>query len=515
MDKAKKFLKTNKRNIIVLLIIIVGFFVRIYDISSLPAGLNQDEASAGYEAYSISNYGIDRNGKENPVHLIAWGNGQNVLYTYMMIPFVKIFGLNEFSVRLPMALIGCISLLIFYLLLKKFKNEKIALIGLFFLAICPWHIMKSRWGLESNLFPDLILLSSLLICYGLNDKKVFLYLGYALCGISAYSYGTSYFFLPMFLIPFNIFLYIKKKITLKDAVLSIGLVGIISLPIILFIFINNFDLKEIKLPFLTIPRLNVNRYQEISSLFSPDFISRSIKNFKGALDIFIMQQNDMPWNLISFYGVTYVISLPFFIIGLYNSFKKTKDENNLYTIFNFWFIAAVLLLFVCEPNVNRCNIIIFPIIFFIVLGLYEIYKKFKKEFKLIIIMYIILFVSFLCKYTKSEFYFLKNFNNVINYVDKMDEKHVYITDNINQPYIYVLFYLKYDVNDYIDTVKFGKKKYGFDVVKSFGKYNFYIPKTLKDDSIYVVNSLEEISDKQKEKCNIEEYYGYYILKTRE
>ena len=166
-EKIKKYLP----KILIVLIILLGVFVRIFKIEEYPNALNVDEASAGYEAFSIMNYGIDRNGKFLPVFLVAWGSGQNALLTYLMIPFIAIFGLSTFAIRLPMAILGGISLVVFYYLLKRMTNKKVAIIGLIFLAICPWHIMKSRWGLESNLFPDLMLLSIFLIIKGLQDKR--------------------------------------------------------------------------------------------------------------------------------------------------------------------------------------------------------------------------------------------------------------------------------------------------------------------------------------------------------
>ena len=117
----------------------------------------------GYESFSILNYGIDRNGKTLPVFLISWGSGQNALYTYLLLPFVYLFGLSSLTIRLPMAILGCISLYAFYAILKSIFNKRIALIGLFLLAISPWHIMKCRWGLESNTFPDIILIATALL----------------------------------------------------------------------------------------------------------------------------------------------------------------------------------------------------------------------------------------------------------------------------------------------------------------------------------------------------------------
>ena len=170
-EKVKNWLKKNKINILICCIFLVGFLVRTVGITKYPNGFNCDEASIGYEAYSVANYGIDRNGNSWPVFLEAWGSGQNALYMYIIMPFVKLFGLNVLSVRLPMAIIGCISLIVMYLLLRKTCSKKTAIIGLAFFAICPWHIMKSRYGLESNVFPDLILLAVYIFIKGLYDKK--------------------------------------------------------------------------------------------------------------------------------------------------------------------------------------------------------------------------------------------------------------------------------------------------------------------------------------------------------
>ena len=57
-----KWLKANNFIILVCIILLLGFLVRLIGITDYPNGLNCDEASIGYEAYSLLNYGIDRNG---------------------------------------------------------------------------------------------------------------------------------------------------------------------------------------------------------------------------------------------------------------------------------------------------------------------------------------------------------------------------------------------------------------------------------------------------------------------
>ena len=106
--------KQNKYEMAVAGVFFIGFLCRLIFIRTMPAGLNQDEASIGYEAYAVLKYGMDRNGISVPVHFIAWGSGQNALYANLAIPFIALLGLNEFSLRLPMALIGCLAIVAFY-----------------------------------------------------------------------------------------------------------------------------------------------------------------------------------------------------------------------------------------------------------------------------------------------------------------------------------------------------------------------------------------------------------------
>jgi len=512
MNKCKEFIIKNKFNILITIILIIGILVRVVGITEFPQGLNQDEASSGYEAYSLLTEGIDRNGKFLPVHFISWGSGQNVLYSYLMIPFIVIFGLTEFAVRLPMAIIGCISLLLTYFTLKKMKNKNFALVGLAFLAICPWHIMKSRWGLESNLFPDLILIAVYFIIRAIDNKKMYnLYIASVVLGLSAYSYGTAYFFLPVFLIILLIYLVKTKQITVKSAIISFLIVGFIALPMVLFTIINTFDLPEINLPFITIPRLKANRYQEIASVFSSEFLEKTINNFTGSIKMLIYQNDGLPWNSMNFFGITYIFTFPFTILGIILSFSK-KIDFKYKTIFNIWFIVSVLLLMICEPNINRCNIIMIPIIYYSVLGIYYCIQKSTYIEISIFIVYLISFVMFLNSYFNSEEYFETDLKEVIEYVDTLNVDEVYITDNITQPYIYTLFYTKYNPKDYIETVKYFYKDINFEVIKSFGKYNFYLPETLESNSAYVV--LKDIANINVEDFKITEFERFMVLEMK-
>mgnify|MGYP004467537623 CR=1 FL=1 len=92
---------TGGQLLLLLAILLLGILVRVVGIANAPRGFNQDEASAGYDAFAILKYGIDRNGMHNPVHLIAWGSGQNAAYSWLCMPFIALLGLSVWSVRLP------------------------------------------------------------------------------------------------------------------------------------------------------------------------------------------------------------------------------------------------------------------------------------------------------------------------------------------------------------------------------------------------------------------------------
>ena len=162
-----------------------------------------------------------------------------------------------------------------------------------------------------------------------------------IAGLSAYSYGTSYYFLPVFLIPLLLYSYRKKYITMKQGILSLGIVGIVSMPIILYVLINTFELSQINLPFMTIPRLEVNRYQEITSIFSSSFFKNSFSNFWNSFVILITQNDRLPWNSLPFFGTVYLFSLHFTILCIYQIFKKEKKVEVKYQfLFTIWLNQA-------------------------------------------------------------------------------------------------------------------------------------------------------------------------------
>ncbi|MCK4588309.1 glycosyltransferase family 39 protein, partial [Candidatus Woesebacteria bacterium] len=141
--------KINKK-ILLLLIILFAGFLRFYRLADYPA-LNADEAAIGYNAYSLIQTGEDEHGNAWPIHFQSFNDYKPGLYFYLVLPFVRFLGLNEWAVRIPGALLGVATVLALFFLVKElFKDETLAYVASFFLAISPWHIHFSRGGWEVN-----------------------------------------------------------------------------------------------------------------------------------------------------------------------------------------------------------------------------------------------------------------------------------------------------------------------------------------------------------------------------
>ncbi|MCX6089278.1 MAG: glycosyltransferase family 39 protein, partial [Candidatus Atribacteria bacterium] len=284
-----------------ILILLIGLSVRITSFGSIPPGLNQDEASIGYDAWALMRYGIDRNGFHNPVHFVSWGSGQNALYAYFSMPFIAWFGLNTVSVRMINLCFGILSLLVFFVLIKKSDDEKTSLLSLLLLAISPWHIMISRWGLESNIFPSMILFALYFLMIS-REKKNLVYFSSILFALSLYSYGPSYIIVPLLLILISLVFLVRKKITVDRFLGSLGVFLILALPMMLFIMINFWKLSSVQTAWFSIPRLAESRLKELA-FFQPGVLQSISANFFTFFRILIYPQDDgLIWNAIPGYG---------------------------------------------------------------------------------------------------------------------------------------------------------------------------------------------------------------------
>jgi len=178
-------------------VFVLALILRLVGIGEHPAGFTPDEASFGYDAYSILKTGKDQWGDTLPLTLKSFGDGKMPLYAYLAIPSVAVFGLNEFAVRLPNALLGSLAVWVTYELVKEWrKDEREAALAALILAVSPWHVPMSRGAFEANLTTFFLPLGVWLFLKGLRDGR-FLLGAAAVWGLNLFSYHSARLVTPV------------------------------------------------------------------------------------------------------------------------------------------------------------------------------------------------------------------------------------------------------------------------------------------------------------------------------
>src|SRR4030042_566937 len=95
----------NKYFFGIVIIFLIALLFRFYKLSSYPVSLSMDEVAIGYNAYSILKTGKDEWGQKLPLAFKSVGDYKPPVDIYLTVPSVWVFGLNEFGVRFPVALL--------------------------------------------------------------------------------------------------------------------------------------------------------------------------------------------------------------------------------------------------------------------------------------------------------------------------------------------------------------------------------------------------------------------------
>jgi 4-amino-4-deoxy-L-arabinose transferase-like glycosyltransferase len=271
----------------------LGVIVRFAALGQVPAGLNADEASTGVEALSILHTGMDRWGNRLPVWFPAWGSGMNALYSYLAVPVVALFGLNVTALRAIGAVFGALTLPVTYGAARHYFGRDTALATMAMLALLPWHVMSSRWALDSNLAPFWFTLGLLTIGKALDQGGRWPVTAFLPWAVALYAYPVT--LPPAFLSGVAIVVLYWPEIRRAWRVWASGaaLAVAIDLPFLLFLAKNQFGLKlpfENALPF-SIPMLAATRLSQIDQSASSRIYNNLVFLWNGFRDGAIWHQS--------------------------------------------------------------------------------------------------------------------------------------------------------------------------------------------------------------------------------
>lgn len=449
-------------------LLILFLVTRLFLIDKIPGSLYWDEASIGYNAYSVLKTGADEWGEKLPLSFKAFEEYKLPIFIYSTIPFIATFGLDIFSIRLTSVLYSFFCLVLLILIIRKVTgNEKMAfLTGLFF-TTSPWLFIFSRSAYEVN--AGLFFYALGIYLYLIREKfKGLFFISILSFVVSIYSYNSFRIITPITLLFLFLNYILKRRINKKILIIGITVVIIGFLPI----FLN---------------KGATARFQQVSfynlTISKPENIKSFLKNYLLHFSPkFLLLKGDInSRSQIPNFGQLSVVQFILFLMGVVYIFRQ-KDRKLLPLIF-LLLIAPVPAAITREsPHALRA-ILMAPVIAVIAsIGAFSLkdLRLFKIIYPLIIALELLLFINYFSNFLHSynnltasdwQYGYKAIYDQYKNRFSNYD--HVIISDHYDQPYIFFLFYNQYDPTDFRKRVVFNSTiRRSTSLVNKIDKFEF-------------------------------------------
>lgn len=167
-------------------VVLFGLFLRVWDLTDLPAGLHGDEAIFGQESQRVLRDGSI--GTYSPTAL-----GQPTGPFYIGALFVALLGPTAFAVRFCAAFAGALTIAATYLVAQKRFGHQAALAAAIALSTLTWHIHFSRIAFPLAWWPLALLAGMVAIerATQTGDRRWWGWAG-AICAFGVYIYNSHW-----------------------------------------------------------------------------------------------------------------------------------------------------------------------------------------------------------------------------------------------------------------------------------------------------------------------------------
>ena len=398
-------------------IIIISFILIFYKFNQIPKNINYDEIDFAKLALSLDNkpYTVFR----------PLGFGHSTLYFYIILLSFKIFGLNNFALRLPSALFGVLNPLILYFILSKiFKQSNNVTMKPRHDAVKQWSafapfilslvFLTSRWHLNFTRFSfeaTFLLFLELVSIFFLISKSLFISGFFAGLAFNSYTPGRIFFLLPLFII----FLKTKKPfnhLTIQPLLYFLIPFIITILPLTTYL-IKNPD-----------PRISEQFFLKNEKLSTSKKIDYLLKNIKSAVLMFNVKGDMNGRHNFPGKPALNPILGSLFIIGLIITTKQWNNVNN--RLFIFYFLLSLIPTFFTNPQENpnmlRAFTSIPSIIYFVGITISQL-KLNKLIFAFLLFLIILSSIYELHTYFNYQSRVFRNSFEIICPVEKLVNKN--------------------------------------------------------------------------------------------
>jgi 4-amino-4-deoxy-L-arabinose transferase-like glycosyltransferase len=526
-----KLPKLNKK-IVLLAIIVVAAFFRLYNLAHNPPGFYSDEASYAYNAYSILQTGRDEHGVVLPITTEAFGDYKLPVMLYSIVAAFALLGPSDLAARLPGALYGIALIPLAYLLVKELlkrgedKNEEIntqeitALAAAAIIAIAPSHIFVSRgtWELTPALF--FITLATLTFLKWCNQSTgikslIFLVLTAISFLLSMYAYNSARVFVPLYLLGLAL-IYRKElmqKLRTPQHMLVVATVTMLSLlallPILISLsspavtqrakYISIFYDQTVNAKLFEAIRSDGGQNVKVTQFFhnkpiyyTTDVLRRYLSHFDFNF-LFTIGDTFEIFQLIGL-GFLPLITLPFLIVGFFYIVKERPQW--LYPVLLWLILSPIASSFTkFTPSVSRAMNMIVPLALISAYGIAKVYRAtVMKSPPLIAIILIATFFTLTARnitYIYTQYFIATptltaekwndGFQEAVTYAHEKEPNYdkILISSAQAPSYIFYAWYTKYDPTKFQQEAQTNHTpdENGLNFTSHFG--NYYFTKDIK------------------------------------
>lgn len=311
MDRSSHTTQGRPAAVIVLpllALLLVAFFVRVYNLDVAPPGLHFDEGANGTDALRVWQGVTPLFFPEN--------NGREPLFIYLLSLFVGALGHNALALRLPAAFAGMVAVASTFALGRRLLNDRAALIGAGFVAVTFWTVALSRISYRANLFLALFPLWLLLLwrCRQRSDLRPYVLAG-LLLGVMQYTYIAARF-APLLLLVLVVDW--RRTLRWRGVVALVLTAALVAAPLAVAIYLN--------------PAAGFQRSQQVWLFARPEPLTLFWLQFTAHLKMFGLT-GDPIWlhNLPGRPPVAWFVA-PFFVIGALFSLRQPAPRTLLWTV---------------------------------------------------------------------------------------------------------------------------------------------------------------------------------------
>jgi 4-amino-4-deoxy-L-arabinose transferase-like glycosyltransferase len=209
---------------LLLVALVTGALLRLWELDQWPPGLYRDEAYNGLDALGV----LDG----QHALFFAANNGREPAYIYLTAAAVALFGRSVLAVRLAAALAGTLAILTTYLLAQGWFGWRTGLLAAWLWAVTLWPVHLSRIGLRPIFLPLLLTAAFWLgtLAYRRNSRRLWAAAGLAY-GATFYTYLAARF-TPLLILLLLSYLFLNRpaeRYLLRRAVLYGGLAALLVL----------------------------------------------------------------------------------------------------------------------------------------------------------------------------------------------------------------------------------------------------------------------------------------------